>query len=105
MRWCLGGALTEDVQLVGVGDGAVSVLHHTGVVPPVRRNRALHDQAPLLLPQLRREGVLGPHVSLPTTEREREREREDRMSLYQLQREREREDRMSLYQLQREREC
>lgn len=45
---------TQDVQLVGVGDGAVLVLHHAGVVPPVRRNGALHHQAPLLVPQLER---------------------------------------------------
>lgn len=45
-------ALTEHVQLVGVGDGAVLVLHHAGVVATVRRHGALHHQAPLLVSQL-----------------------------------------------------
>lgn len=45
-------ALTEHVQLVGVGDGAVLVLHHAGVVAPVRWHGALHHQAPLLVSQL-----------------------------------------------------
>lgn len=44
--------LTQDVQLVGVGDGAVLVLHHAGVVAAVGRHGALHHQAPLLVSQL-----------------------------------------------------
>lgn len=46
-------SLTQDVQLVGVGDGAVLVLHHAGVVAAVGGHGALHHQAPLLVAQLR----------------------------------------------------
>lgn len=31
----MNSSLTEHIQLVGVGDGAVLVLHHAGVVSPV----------------------------------------------------------------------
>lgn len=51
---------TEHVELVRVADGAVFVLHHAGVVSPVRWHGALHHQTPLLVSQLggrqRREG-------------------------------------------------
>lgn len=46
---------TQHVELVSVFDCPVFVLHHTRVVPSVRWNSALHDQTPLLMPQLVRE--------------------------------------------------
>lgn len=44
--------LTQDIEDVAVRDGAIFVLHHAGVVSSVRRNNALHHQAPVLVSQL-----------------------------------------------------
>lgn len=46
---------TQHVELVSVFDCPVFVLHHARVVPSVRWNGALHDQTPLLIPQLESE--------------------------------------------------
>lgn len=45
-------ALTNHVQVVGVVDGPVLVLHYARVVALVRRHHALHDEAPVLVTDL-----------------------------------------------------
>lgn len=46
--------LTDDIQVVGVIDGPVLVLHHAGVIAFVGWNHALHDEAPMLVSYLKR---------------------------------------------------
>lgn len=46
-------SLTDYIQLVGVVDAAVLVLHHAGVVPFVRGDDGLHDDGPHVFPDLK----------------------------------------------------
>lgn len=46
-------ALTDNIQLVGVVDAAVLVLHHTGVVAFVRGDHRLHDDGPHVVTDLK----------------------------------------------------
>lgn len=48
----MAASLTNHVEVVGVVDGAVLVLHDARVVPLVRRHHALHDEAPVLVTDL-----------------------------------------------------
>lgn len=48
----MGSSLTNHVQVVGVVDGAVLVLHYARVVPLVWRHHAFHDEAPVLVTDL-----------------------------------------------------
>lgn len=45
-------SLTNHIQVVGVVDGAILVLHYARVVALVRRHHTLHDEAPVLVPDL-----------------------------------------------------
>jgi hypothetical protein len=45
--------LTHYVQLVGVCEAAVLVLHQTGVVAFIRRNHLLHYYCPHVVPELK----------------------------------------------------
>lgn len=46
-------ALTDYIQLVGVVDAAVLVLHHAGVVAFVRGDHGLHDDGPHVVTDLK----------------------------------------------------
>lgn len=48
--------ITKDIEDVAVIDGPILVLHHTGVVSSVGRYHALHDQTPVLMSQLEKNG-------------------------------------------------
>lgn len=50
---CRSHDLTQDIQLVGVADGAVLVLHYAGIIAPVGWHCALHNEAPLLVSKLK----------------------------------------------------
>lgn len=48
----MAASLTNHVEVVGVVDGPILVLHYARVVPFVRRHHALHDEAPVLVTDL-----------------------------------------------------
>lgn len=51
---CPKGKLTNNIEVVGVVDGPILILHEAGVIAFVRRDHALHDQAPVLVSYLKR---------------------------------------------------
>lgn len=48
-----GSRLTHDIEVVGVIDGPVLILHHAGVISFVGWDHAFHNEAPVLVSYLK----------------------------------------------------